>query len=598
MTGFGDRFGAAGFIEQLFLWNTVSQVVSALMTPAFTVLLQDAQKAHPEQVLTPDQLAQLVVRHLAEHGPAEADAAKSGIDPARFAQLVEAATVRLQPADLATLVLRARISPEAAEAQARPQGLDAEQMRLLTYLAGDALGPEQLAEAARRGIIDRHGRGEHSTSYDQGIAESRLDPKWGPALFELTRMLASPPQLAEAVVRHFTGREDAIDQAAKVGTDEQLLDLLILLAGDAPGPQQLAEALRRHLIPRDGTGPDVVSFAQGIAESRLANKYAPMIEGLAQLWPTPTDALHAEVEGQLSHDEATELYARLGGNPEFQQWLFDTIGEGPTPLEAAILAARGIIPWHGTGPKVTSYEQAVRESRYRNKWAEPYKRLAEHVPPPSTVAMWRAHQTITQDEANDLLLQADMAPANAARYLAEAAFERVSDYRGLQESAVLDMYANRLLDAGQVRPILAALHVDPAAIDLELQYADMRYLIDSINRSVQRIAQLFTGRKIGSTTARDALLKLKIPAATVDLVIEQWELQAQADVKTLTPAQIVDAWHYQVFTDAEAMTELEAIGYTPFDAWALLSIKNKTPVPGKPKHEVAAPPGTVIPGTT
>ena len=598
MTGFGARFGAAGYIEQLFLWNTVSQVVSALMTPAFTVLLQDAQKAHPEQVLSPDQLAQLVVRHLADRDQAEADAARSGISPERFAQLVDAATVRLQPADLAMLVLRDQLTADAADAIARPQGLDPEQMRLLTYLAGDALGPDQLAMAVRRKLIDKEGTGAASTSYEQGIRESRLHDKWGPVLLDLTQLIASPPQLAEAVVRHFTGRASAVEQAAKAGATPELLDLMVLLAADAPGPQQLAEALRRRLIPRDGTGPEVVSFTQGIAESRLADKYTAMIEGLAQLWPTPTDALHAEVEGQLTHDEATDLYERLGGNPEFQTWLFNTIGEGPTPLEAAILAARGIIKWNGTGPDALTYEQAVRESRYRNKWTDAYRHLAEHIPPPSTVAMFRSHQIIDEQQAHAWLLDNDMAPDLAAAYLSEASFELISDYRGLQESAVLDMYANRLITADQARPILAALHVDPKAVELDLQYADMRYLIDSINRSVQRIAQLYTGRKIGTDTARNSLLTLKIPASTVDQVIEQWELQAQANVKTLTAAQIVDAWYYKVFTQAEAQPQLQAIGYTAFDAWSLLAIKNKQPLPNKPAQQVAAPPGAVIPGTT
>lgn len=598
MAGFGDRFGQAGFITQQFTWVALSQVVSALMSPAFTVLLQDAQKAHPEQVLTPEVLAQLVVRHLADHGPAEADAARGGINAERFAQLLAAAKVRLTPADLAMLELRAQLTAAQVDAEARPQGLDPAQMRLLAYLAGDALGPDQLAAAVRRKIIPHHGRGAASVSYDQGIAESRLHDKWGPVLLDLTRLIASPEQLAEGQVRHFIGQAAAVEQAAMAGADPALLEFLTRLAGDAPGAEQLAVALRRKLIPRDGTGPDVVSFVQGIAEGRLADKYTGMIEGLAQLWPTPTDALDAQVKGQLTPAEGRALYEQLGGALQFHDWLLHSIGEGPTPLEAAILNARGIIPLHGEGPASISYDQAVRESRYRNKWTVPYRELSRHIPPPSTVASWSARNLITDQRAHDLLLADDMAPDLAATYIADAEFVEVSDYRGLQVSQVLDMFLNRLIERPQAETILAGLHVTAQAAKLMLDYADMRYLIDSINRSVQRIAQLFTARKIGVDTAKAALKPLGISPLTVDKIIETWQLQAAADVKVLTPAQITDAFHIGILNQAEAQAELQVTGYTAYDAWVLLSLKEKVVLPNKPKREVAAPPVPVIPGTT
>jgi hypothetical protein len=46
------------------------------------------------------------------------------------------------------------------------------------------------------------------------------------------------------------------------------------------------------------------------------------------------------------------------------------------------------------------------------------------------------------------------------------------------------------------------------------------------------------------------------------------------------------------------MQALEAIGYTPYDAWVVLSNKVKQPLPGKPPRDVAAPAGAVIPGVT
>jgi len=598
VAGFGDLFGRNGLLEQLVLWGVVNQVLSTSVGPGLAKLEQDVNAAHPVVVLPPATLADAAVRGMASMQDAIADAARSGIDAARFEQLVQLATVRIAPADLAQAVLRSYLTEAQGVAQAKPQGITAEQFTVLMQLAGDGIGPQDAARALLRGLINEGGTGPDATSYEQAIAESRLHNKWGPVLRHLADQLLSGSDLASAVVRNFLPLGEAEKTAAAQGIAASDLHTLVHLAGDAPAPGQLAEALRRGLVAEAGTGADSTSFEQGIAEGRLANKWNPVIKGLSKLWPSPVDALDAQVKGQLSDADAHALYEQLGGDPQFEGWLYSSIGEGPTPLEAATLAARGIIAWTGTGPEATSYEQAVRESHYRNKWTEPYKRLAEHIPPPSTIATMLAHRVIDETTAHTLLIENDMSADQAAAYAAEAEYEAISDYRGLTQSAVVDMYYAHLLSREQAVGVLADLHVTEQAAGLLLDYADLRTVVDSVNRSVQRIATLYTSRKISTATASGALLKLDIPASTVDQIIQDWEIQAAADVKTLTAAQIIDAWYYQVIGQDEAVNLLGAIGYTAYDAWIQLSVKAKGPLPGKPANTAAAPAGAVIPGTT
>lgn len=598
MAGISDLFGRNGVLEQLFLWAVVNQAVSTAIGPALTVLEQDVNHAHPVQVIDPSTLADLAARGIVTVGAATDEAGRSGLPAGRFDDLIKLHTVRLAPADLATAVLRSYLTPGEAEEIARPQGVDAAMLSVLTDLAGDAPGPQQLAEALRRGIVPRSGTGPQSVSYEQGIAETRLHNKWGPVLERLSEQLLTPADLASAVVRNFIGQGDALKIAAQQGVDAAMLTTLVHLSGDAPGPQQLAEALRRGAIPPSGTGPNSTSFEQGIAEGRLADKWAPVIKALSVLWPTPTDALDAALKGQITDDEGRQLYTRLGGDLEFYPWLLASIGDSPTPLEAAALAARGIIAEHGLGPDVLSYDQAVKESRYRNKWGPAYRQLSQHIPPPSTIVTMLAHRQLDEKTAHGLLLQNDMTEQLAAAYVGEAEYQAISDYRGLTESAVVDMYIAHVITRPQAVSILGVLHVSEQAAGLLLDYADLRYVVDSMNKSVQRIAALFVGRKIGQSTAIDALAKLGISAAATDQMIQDWELQAAANVKTLTETQIVDAWYYQIIDEAEAISALGAVGYTPYDAWVVLSIKAKTPIPGKPARIVAPPPGAVIPGIT
>jgi hypothetical protein len=598
VAGLGDLFGRNGILEQLLVWGVFNQVLGTALDPALTSLKQDVDAAHPELVLDPPTLADMAVRSMVTIEAARAEAARSGVNAERFNHLVDLHTVRLSPADLAEAVLRSYVTEAQAQAQVKPQGLTAGQFKTLTELAGDGISPQDAARALLRDLIGAAGKGADSTSYEQAIAESRLHDKWGPVLKRLAEQLLSPADAASAVVRNFLDIGTARKVAGQQGVDAATLDTLIHLSGDAPAPGQLAEALRRGLIAESGAGPGSTSFQQGIAEGRLADKWSPVIQGLARLWPSPVDALDAQVKGQLSDSEAHQLYAKLGGDPQFEPWLYASIGEGPTPLEAAVLAARGIIAWTGTGADSTSYEQAVRESHYRNKWTEPYRRLAEHLPPPSTIATMLAHRVISSDTAHTLLLQHDMSPDEAAAYVAEAEYEAISDYRGLTQSAVVDMYYAHLITRDQAVTILRALHVTDQASALLLDYADLRAVVDSVNRSVQRIATLYTARKISTATARGALVKLQIPPGTVDQIIQDWEIQAAANVKVLTAAQIVDGWYYAALTQPEAITLLGAIGYTEYDAWVLLSNKAKAPLPDKPANTAQAPAGAVIPGTT
>jgi hypothetical protein len=378
MAGIDDLIGANGVIEQMLLWGVVNQVVSTLAGPAFTLLQQDVAAAHPEQVIDPATLASALVRHMITEAEANTEAARSGLSAFRLDLLAQLAAVRIAPADLATAVLRSYMTPAQAQAQATPQGVSAEDMAILTDLQGDAPGPQQLAEALRRGIIVRDGKGAASTSFTQGIAESRLHDKWAPMIDALTAALLSPADAADAVVRNFITLPHGEDIAGKQGVDKATFAVLTHLAGDAPGPQQLAEALRRGAIPAAGKGAASTSFEQGIAEGRLADKWAPVIKALSQLWPTPVEALNATLKGQVTLEQGKALYTRLGGDPEFFQVLYNTQGEAPTPLELIEMANRGYIPWGGTGPEVVSYAQGFKEGHWRNKWQPVYAKFARY----------------------------------------------------------------------------------------------------------------------------------------------------------------------------------------------------------------------------
>ena len=598
MAGIGDLFGANGILEQLLLWGVVNQVISVAGGPYFTALQQDMAARNPDIVLTPEIVAQAAARFIMDAAEARSEGAKSGIDASRMDVLLEMSKVRLSPADLATAVLRSYMALGEAEAQARPQGIDGAQLAVLRDLAGDAPGAQQLAEALRRGIIQRAGRGPASTSYDQGIAETRLHDKWGPVMAALAQVLLSPPDAASAVVRNFLPIAEAQAIAEQSGVSAASFATMMRLAGDAPAPGQLAEALRRKVIPETGTGANVVSFRQGIAEGRLADKWEPMIKALAQIWPTPTAALEALLKGQVTHGEAVRLYEQFGGDPQFFDLLYNTQGEAPSPLELIAMANRGYIPWDGLGPQEVSYAQGFHEGRWRNKWSPVYRKFAVYVPPESTVVTLLSHGAIDPATAAQLLRKQGMDATLIEAYLDEAATEALSGYRGATVATVLTSYHERIISAATAKTILASLHVTPSAIDLLLAYINAERDFAAVNSAVTRVQRQFATRKITERTAHQSLVTLGIPAENIGPMIAAWTVENSIAVRVLTEAQILKAWKLEILSRPEAETELENIGYTPFDAWVLLSSEHGAAIKDRPAQGPAPVQPQVIPGTT
>ena len=598
MPGIDELLGSNGIVTQLLLWGVVNQVVGTMLSPAFTALQQDALAKHPDMVLTPEVLARAVVQTFMGEAEAAAEAAKSGTDAERFATLLKLAQVRLSPADLAEAVLRSYLGEAEAAAEARKQGVTPDRFDTLKLLAGDGIGPQQAAEARRRGYIKAKGKGPDSTSYEQAIAESRLHNKWGDALFKLTQALLSPPDAASAVVRGFLGKAEAEALAALSGVDADTFATMVQLAGDAPSPTELSVALRRGLIPENSGSPDKPGFVQGIEQGRLANKWIDMIKGLAQEWPTPTDALEARLVGQVTTEVSKDLYARFGGDPTYWQLLYDTRGEAPTPLELGVLANRGDILWNGLGPGETSFSQGFHEGRWRNKWEQAYRNLAKFRSPESTIVLFLSHGVINDEEASDELAKLGMDQPTIARYIDEAHLEAFSEYRGATVNTILAAYHAQLITRDQAVAILTALHVDERAAAILLELQDINRAFEAVNNALSRIRTLYASRKITLETVKRELATLGIPPAQIPGIVQSWQVENSVSVKVLTQAEITDAFKLEFLTEAEALSELENLGYSPFDAWILLSLKEKALVSGKPAQGPPPIQDQVTPGTT
>jgi hypothetical protein len=410
--------------------------------------------------------------------------------------------------------------------------------------------------------------------------------------------LLTPADVATAVNRSFMTLAEGITEANGSGIDQARLEILQHLAGNAPAPEELAAALRRSIIPETGSGPAAVSFEQGIAEGNLLNKWGPVIRKLALAIPSPADIIEGQLKGQLDAATAQQLYTEVGGDERFRQLLVNIAGNPPSPTELVDLANRAIIPWTGTGPDVLSVQQGIFEGRTKDKWQPVYKNLAEYRPPPETVRVMLEANGITTDEATAYWASYGMTAKTISQYLLTAQNNRNQAAQGLTESAVLSMYYNQLISRDDAVRFLSLMGIDANNADLLIAYTDMQRAIAALTRAVSRIQTLYIARKIDTATATDALTRLQVPDSAIGSLIHTWDIVASVNVKTLTEAQIIDAWVKGVLTNDRASSELQAIGYTPFDAWVLMATKDAANAGPEPEPTIAAPLGAVIPGVT
>lgn len=376
----------------------------------------------------------------------------------------------------------------------------------------------------------------------------------------------SPETLANLVLRGWLSYEQAVPEAKANGVSPDDFRRLVDVAGNPPGPGDLAEALRRGFIPEDSGDPAVPSFLGGIRQGNLRNEWADVIKRLAVQPPTPADILQALVEGQTDRATAEDLYRRLGGDPEYFDLLYNTRGGAPTPVQAADMANRGIIPWEGTGPEATSFEQAFREGTWRNKWLPAFRAAGAYLPPPRTVTAMVRAGSLTDQQAVKLFQQSGLSPELADAYLADAKHQRTAAHKQLTLGIIEELYAEEAITVPQTRAMIAALGYDDSEISFILSANDLKRAQQAIQRAISTIHGRYTNHKLDRAAASADLDQLGIAADMRDQLLGVWDTEREARVALLTPTQIRKAGQMGLLSADEALQRLVVWGYSRADA--------------------------------
>jgi Holliday junction resolvasome RuvABC DNA-binding subunit len=394
--------------------------------------------------------------------------------------------------------------------------------------------------------------------------------------------LLTPTELAAAVVRGYLTHGDAATEAAKSGIGSQRFDRLVDLAGDVPPPEVLLELYRRGVIGQEATAGQGTGLLDALRRSGIKDEWAFAYTTLAVQNPSWNDAMDALLEGQLTREQAEHWYKIAGGNPDAFQWLYDTRGTSPTPDMLGTMANRRIIEWDGVGPDKTTFEQGFLEGPWRNKW-EPYMRaLMEYLPPPRTVTALLRAGSITREQALTLFEKEGLTPELAAAYVADAEHHATVSAKELTKADIESLYRAHAVTKDEAAKMLTDLGYSASHAAILISGIDLQRTITNTPSAITRVRTLYTHRKLQAAAAVAALRALGVSEPQAQELVATWDIELGATVAQLTESQIVAAWAYEIMDQDKAMTELQAIGYVPYDAWVLLSIRNKGALPNQP----------------
>ena len=404
-------------------------------------------------------------------------------------------------------------------------------------------------ELWRRRVIDR----------EQALTYIRRNGYPDATVGELEQLIAVPLQaadLADMTLRGIIGQDEGRVKAEQVGVPPADFDLMAEAVGEPPGPEQLSEMLRRGIIDR-------AMFDRGIRYSRLRNEWTTPVYRASFQPMSTADAVSAVVQGHLTDGEGRRV-AELNGL-ESQYWpaLVETAGEPIARGEALELYNRGEM-------SRAEVEQAIRESRVKNKYIGDILKLRRRVPPERTVITLLAHGAIDHAHALELLAELGFDRPTSEAIVKAGTAQRTTSTRHLAAGTIAELAAEHAITEQEATTTLHSLGWTDHDARLELKVAQLRREHAWRQSAASRVGTDYVDRLIDKNTLVGYLDHIGLPVEQRDAYLELWDIERGARRRHLTEAQIVAAVKHGALQDADGHARLVELGYSEQDAHVLL----------------------------
>lgn len=376
-------------------------------------------------------------------------------------------------------------------------------------------------------------------------------------------------ELGRAIAEQLISEGEAADSAARQGYGTDKLAYAAELARTAPGAPEAIDMLRRGLI----TGADLdEAFKKHGLQPRWFAPWAGLKRNLisgqiyANLWLKGwIDQAAAEAGGALTGYTAGDV-----------DLMYKSTSRPAANQQMATAVARGVVGPDGAAMDYAQFVKGIRESDIRTEWADMLWGIRFAYPPLFQINRLVQAGAITAADAILWAKNDRMAPevlTALGKYWGGAATGGGKDLTAAEAQAE---YAGGFMTEGELRTILQQLGYKQAAIDQLVHLGDARRVSAQRGRAVTAIEKVYLAHEIQAGQATTALAAVGVGAQAAGEMLAIWDIELGLARRQLTPAEIVRAYKRTVLTQANALTELEARGYSPADAGILLSASAAT----------------------
>lgn len=409
--------------------------------------------------------------------------------------------------------------------------------------AGSAL------DLLRRGVITRD-------VYIQWQIHNGLPGGVAEAMATLVDVPLSPPDAALAELRGNISHDTGVKAAAAWGVNADTYETLINNTGEPLALMQLLEAFRRGFINED-------RLVKGILQSRVRDEWIDVAKQLRYAPMSTADAVNGVVQNHITQDQGASIADQNGLEPGQFATLIDTAGEPLSRTEMEYLYNRGL----ATEDEV---KQALRESRLKNKYVDKAFLLHEKLITARELGEAVRNGAVDIQSAVQRAMEEGYGKEDATILVMTAMNSRLESQRMRIVTAIEQLYENNAMTADDAHNMVTKLGFGDEETTLIFTAAEFRRQEKLIGGAISLVKSKYIGHHTQKADASAQLDALGVPSSNRDAMLAIWTIEAQANVRLLTPAQIVKAVTNGLIQQDDGLGRLTNLGYTPDDAKLLL----------------------------
>jgi hypothetical protein len=370
-------------------------------------------------------------------------------------------------------------------------------------------------------------------------------------------------ELGRAIAEQLLTEGDATDSAARQGYGADKLAYAAELNRVAPGVPECLAMLRRGIITE-------ADLDEAFKKHGLQDRWFAPWAGLKRNLISAQIYANLWLKGWITQAEAEAGGALTGYEAGDVDLMYKSTSRPAANQQMATAVARGVVGPDGVPMDEAQFVKGIRESDIRTEWAGMLWGIRYAYPPlfqlnrlvqagavdAATAVQWAGFDRYAPDVLTAMSKYWGGAATGGGKNLTAA--EAQAEYEG------------GFMSEGELRLILQQLGYAQAAIDLLVHLGDARRVSAQRGRAVTAIEKVYLAHEIGAGQATSALASVGVGAQAAGEILAIWDIELSLARRQLTPAEIVRAYKRTVLTQANALTELEARGYTAADAQILL----------------------------